>query len=910
LAVVVIGSITRVSDSTTKYGDVELLRDKWGTPHVFADTDQGAMYGLGYAAAQDRGFQMHYFLRTIQGRLSEVLGVVDKRKVGAVGPNNTVEHDRLMRVFGFAAAAEEVVSHLDAETRELLLAYSAGVNDYFEQNADREHYLFKHLGLEREPWTPVDCVLSWWHFGQFFAKNGLRDHPGLSKPERRGRGPRIVVDDEAAVVRREDVTDQWIAQVDQWLEKMKLAPQAPNGPQDPDPKFSHAWVISGAKTSTGSALLVSDPQTPVWNPSMLYEFHAQGATFNARGVGVAGSPIILIGFNEHVAWGITALGADQADLFILKTDDAHTDQYQVDGQWLDMHLRREIIRVRDEEPREVTVRETIFGPVVSDLVWRNPAGQQVALSRVPMVETDRETTVAALGMLRAKSCEQFAAALPDWRFPTANCVFGDADGNIGYWSLGALPVRSTLTGSDGSHAQDGSTRRGMWQAMIPYQFLPHCLNPKRGYLVTANHRTIQSFYRVPFGNMTGSAGDTDRGLRIKQRIQEHLDEHSCFTPEDVLAIQYDSVNVWKREIIRLGYKALKENPDGLSRNAREALRYLREWYAEGAQTDMNVPGTELVNEMSVIFRGNVSTLVSKYGGGVSGLALFAKTVRARDAADPDRIVPKEERTFVDTVLDQAWRRSLTKYGDDVTKWNDFARAALCTQKLIYMESLDGFPGLDSQYDVTLPLLTTIDGATVLSQRAQAYTQFVTMHDPDQSKTILPIGSSDDPRSPFRFSTYGDWSQGKLNPAPLSRAAVDALTATRESLGRRHRNGRPQRQPTRPDRRRRAEASPRDRMPKIELPGKAPDDPTLEMAIRYLNRAERTEEEVATKLRELEQYIANDARLKAELLAALERFTFLMRESQAGRLPITYGTPTTLKLVDRLYTRLNSDKLPD
>ena len=109
---------------------------------------------------------------------------------------------------------------------------------------------------------------------------------------------------------------------------------APRGPGDPDPKFSHAWVIGGKKTTTGSSVLVSDPQTPVWNPSMLYEFHVKGATFNTRGAGVAGSPVILIGFNQRVAWGMTALGADQADIFILKTDPNRPDQYQVDGKWV------------------------------------------------------------------------------------------------------------------------------------------------------------------------------------------------------------------------------------------------------------------------------------------------------------------------------------------------------------------------------------------------------------------------------------------------------------------------------------------------------------------------------------------------------------------------------------------------
>ena len=134
-AALIITASARGDDAPSTYGTVELLRDSWGVPHVFAETDEGAMYGLGYAAAQDRGFQMHYFLRMMQGRMSEVFGVVDKKRAGGVGQNNTLEHDRVMRAFGFAAAAKEVVSNLDRETLSLLEAYSAGVNDYFANNA-------------------------------------------------------------------------------------------------------------------------------------------------------------------------------------------------------------------------------------------------------------------------------------------------------------------------------------------------------------------------------------------------------------------------------------------------------------------------------------------------------------------------------------------------------------------------------------------------------------------------------------------------------------------------------------------------------------------------------------------------------------------------------------------------------
>lgn len=894
-------TITQAQPSTD-YGKVELLRDAWGVPHVFADTDQGAMYGLGYACAEDRGYQMTYFLRMMQGRLAEVFGDREKQRAGGTGPKTTLEHDRVMRMFGFTQAAQRAVQHLDKETLGLLEAYSAGVNDYSANNAQREHYLFEKTGLQREPWTAPDCILSWWHFAQFFSKNGLRDHPALTKPVQRRGSPRVFVDDDAAVVRREDVSEQWIDKVNTWMREHGLRPRAPRGPQNPDPKFSHAWVVGGTKTTTGASVLVSDPQTPVWNPSFLYEFHMQGKTFNVRGAGVAGSPAVLIGFNEHVAWGLTALGADQADLFILKTDPTRAHQYQVDGQWLDMTEREELIKIKDAAPERRVVYETIFGPVASEFVWRNPEGQQVAVSRVPLVEPERETIQGALGMMRARSCAEFSAALPGWRFPTANCVFGDSQGNVGYWSLGALPIRSTLTGFDGGHAQDGSTRKGMWQGMIPYDILPHCINPQRGYLVSANHRTIQSFYQVPFGVMTGSSGDTDRGLRVKEQIQEHLSANDRFTPTDVLDIHYDSVNVWKREIVHLGLMVLERTPEKLTENTKQALNFLRPWYEKGARTDMAIPGTALVNEMNVIFRGGVFGLVSTYGGGVSGLARFAKTVRARYLKDPAAPVPEEERRFVDQVLAQAWQRTQKRYGPDVTTWQVKAHQALSQQKLGYMDGLDGFGSLDPAHDIRLPQLQTIDGSTVLSQKAQAYTQFVPLHDVDTAQSILPIGISEHPQSPYRFSTYGDWAQGKLHPAPLSRAAVEKITVVRTPLGNKPETRRSGDAARRPNARRDAAQIQASKPP---LPGKTPDDPTLQAGIRYLNRQERTEEEVTDKIAELRSYVRGDQALKQELIHGLTRFIYIMIESQAGRIRIRYGTPQTLKLVQAFYSELTA-----
>ncbi|HID24503.1 MAG TPA: hypothetical protein EYP14_19185, partial [Planctomycetaceae bacterium] len=152
-------------------GSVEILRDRWGIPHIFAQTDADAFYGLGYATAEDRGFQMHYTLRVIQGRVSELIGKVRKVR----GRGTSVDSDRRMRAFGFYRAAQRVAKNLDAEALRLLQAYCDGVNAYFRKHKSGRHPLFERLGLEPEPWTPADSIVSWWHLAQFFGPDGTRD---------------------------------------------------------------------------------------------------------------------------------------------------------------------------------------------------------------------------------------------------------------------------------------------------------------------------------------------------------------------------------------------------------------------------------------------------------------------------------------------------------------------------------------------------------------------------------------------------------------------------------------------------------------------------------------------------------------------------------------------------------------
>lgn len=781
---------TAVKQNEEAPGQVELLRDRWGVPHVFADTDAGAMYGLGYATAQDRAFQMYYNLRIIQGRLAEVVGDV---KVGVTrqapqGRTSALRSDIQMRTIGYWPAAQETAGQLDPEARQLLEAYSRGVNDYIGNHPKELLYLFEKYDLKPEPWTPAACLASWWRLGLFFAGDGLREMEPYYQFKSGGRqagrfaatdaaAGRPHVRDDASVIQRADVSDAWVQQVTDYATQHNLMRkmETPAAEGQPGPKFSHAWVVGGKRTTTGSTVLVSDPQTPVRNPSLWYEFHLSGKTFNARGLGVAGSPNILIGFTPQIAWGLTALGADQADLFVLKTDPNRPNQYLLDGQWRNMETRTETIKVKDGEPQTLTFRRTHFGPVVTAIAMGIRRGDEVALKRVPICDPQHDTFRGILNMVRAQDVRQFQTALGGWTFPSANCVFGDAQGNIGYKTVLSLPLRSSRSRLDGMAAHEGWDSADDWQGFLPHELLPQVTNPQQGWLVSANHRPIASFYPISMGISTGSLGDTDRSWRLKERVKEKGE--GKFTPEDVLAIHYDTTASIKRDLVKFGYHLRDVQKYPLEEETLLALKYLESWQAAGSKLEMSIKGTEILNLMPMAFRQNFAAAVT-YGGGLSGLCNMCQTLDARIAADPKATLTEEEADYINIMLRAAWRYGKSSYGDDPNQWHERGKKALLEKKLPYMSTLDGFESLDPEKDLTCPALRCTDGGTILSQVAQSYTQFVRLDDADQSMSLLPIGQSEHPDSPYRLSNYDLWGQGQLHPAPLSRKAVDKLTESR------------------------------------------------------------------------------------------------------------------------------------
>ncbi len=773
---------------------IQILKDQWGVPHIFADTDDDAFYGLGYASAQDRMFQMELSRRFVQGRLAETLGDIELTKRG----ETALKSDLYMRTLGYHRHAQKIAAQLDQDTLTLLQAYADGVNAFIRDQPEFLNPLFEKYNLRPEPWTPADSIACWYRLSHFFSNDGTRDAMMRRNAPRRqetgnrqGRNARQqqnqtaqrgesseqrqapvqIVDEDAAVVQRADVDEAWIAEVLGFAEKHGYGPVEDTQSSETSPKFSHAWVVGGARSSTGSSVLVSDPQTPIRNPALFYEFHVKGNRIDARGIGVPGSSLLLIGWTRNVAWGVTALGEDQADLFILETSPEHPDRYLYDGEWKPMRVFEETLKVRDGDAVPLKVRETHHGPLFTQFVYGTEEGKEYALHRVPQALEDQDTSQAVIGIMRAANVHEFAKALEKWSFPSVNMLFGDKNGDIGYWMQAAIPVRSIHAKNGGQSVHDGSKSEHEWQGYIPHQLLPHVFNPQRGWIASGNHRPVQSWYPSQQPGGTGSSGHSTRSWRVYELLNA---KEGKFTPEDVLAIHFDSTNPAKRTIVKAAVYIAESKEMEITQETAEALEVLKPWLENGAKADLREAGYPIVHHMVTNFR-MFGTPLARYGGGESGLVRFCQTLE--ECMNKKEILGQPEIDYVDDSIAIGLETCQKRYGKDPSTWAAQLEAELTKRPLEYMSSLDRLPSLNPKWDTTFPALHVWDGHTVQSQAAESYTQWISLADVDSALSLLPPGNSELPGSENFLDQKKAWAEGQLHPAPLTFSKVKDITVS-------------------------------------------------------------------------------------------------------------------------------------
>ena len=494
-------------------GAVEIVRDRNGIPYIYGKTDHDAFFALGYVHAQDRLWQMELQRRIGAGRLSEVLG------------DATIETDQFLRTLGVYRAAEASWPALAPEAQSALQAYADGVNTFLAEG----HPLppeFVILGFKPEPWQPADSLV-WakmmsWNLGDTYGDDLLRGQMTAALgPERAAQlmpgypaGTPIILPPDAMAAE--------LLRVDNVLRETLGLGDKSNG--------SNNWVVNGARTASGKPLLANDPHLGAQIPAIWYLAGIQGDKVHAVGATLPGLPAVVIGHNDEIAWGVTNLGPDVQDLYIERVNPANPGQYEVNGQWTDLQVVPEEIKVKGEEkPIDWAARATRHGPLISDVT--DERGHALAL-RWPALDPGDTTMNAFLAINYARNWDDFTAAMRDYIGPSQNFVFADRAGNIGYFGPGRIPVRAK---GDGTTPVPGWTDEYAWTGWIPFEQLPHAYNPADGYVVTANNKVVPDDY--PYFITT----DWAPPYRAK-RIVELLTAKNGLTPDDYARIQGDQAS--------------------------------------------------------------------------------------------------------------------------------------------------------------------------------------------------------------------------------------------------------------------------------------------------------------------------------------------------------------------------------
>ena len=562
--------------------EVTVIRDRWGIPHVYASTAHDLFFAQGYVHAQDRFWQMEFWRRVGSGRLAEILG------------ESGLETDRFLRTLGWHRTAAQELELLDEEVRPVLEAYAEGVNAYVSTHRGRLGLEFTVLGFngvkfEPEPWTPLH-TLTWakvmaWDLGDNMDDELLRAQiaarlgtpaVGALVPPYPGDYPVIVPHTLSGATLR--------AVPEAAFETHALGDGGGASASLRASLGSNSWAIAGSRTETGMPLLANDPHLGIQMPSIWYEIglHCDPVgpecPYNVVGASFASAPGVIIGHNDHIAWGVTNLGPDVQDLFIERVNPENPNQYEYEGKWVDMEIIREEIYVAgEEEPVVVNARVTRHGPIINDVAGGTEEGwsfgwQPLALSWTALRPGTLMRSILLLD--RAGNWEEFREALSYWDVPSQNFCYGDVEGNIGYQSPGRIPVRAA---GDGSSPVPGWTGEYEWVDTIPFNELPRALNPPEETIVTANNAVVGPDYPHLL------TVDWDPGYRAR-RIVELIEADDSISIADVQVIQGDAIPVWAEDVLPyllvLPSTGLEEGEGRRSRDTRrlaEALEMLRAW---------------------------------------------------------------------------------------------------------------------------------------------------------------------------------------------------------------------------------------------------------------------------------------------------------------------------------------------
>ncbi len=708
--------------------EVEVLRDDWGIPHIYAQNDHDLFFAQGYVMAQDRLWQMEMWRRWREGRLAEIFGseafAFDARV-------------RLMKYRGPFDETEWTSYHPDAQR--LFTAYANGVNAFIAQNRGNLPVEFQLTGVVPDPWTAETVVLRW----AALAVPSVRGHAinevqlamnvaqyGAAEANRRA-----APDPFAELIVPEGLDVSLFTQ--QMLDAMRagdgdpfeagelpplevidryrhLLPEVRTAMVSPDPittEGSNNWVMSGDRTPTGIPILANDPHRRIEMPALRYFVHLVAPGWNVIGGGEPPFVGVMAGNNERVAWGFTFAGTDMVDVFVEELHPEQPDVVRWGDGWEPLRVIQEEVRVKGEAPRTITLKFSRHGPVFYEDLQNRRVYAVQSVVQYP-------GTAAYLGsfkLAQATSCEDFFERSMHWKVPTHNLICGDADGNIALQVTGLTPDRE---GWNGRLPVPGN---GKYEWRGFREDLPREFNPARGYIVTANDNTHPPGYegRPVFYH-------SSRGVQTARitRLHQILGTREKFTVEDHRRIQHDALSL---------------------EGARD-IPLFRGWTSQDADVEWA--------------RGLIAQWDALLTARTTAGALY---LRWQDAVgNPERLpamAAAERRRTVEEGLRAAIARLTQEQGPDRSAWS---HGRIHTSTLTHMF----VPAFD------LPTVERPGGFGTVNATGANFRRIIDLANLDRSVATNAPGQSAQPGSPFYGDAVNRLADGEYFPLLYTRRAVE------------------------------------------------------------------------------------------------------------------------------------------
>jgi penicillin amidase len=749
---------------------VEILRDQWGINHLYAQNQHDLFFTQGYAAAQDRLFQFEIWRRQATGTVAEILGARElKRDIGT-------------RLFKYRGDLDRELNHYHPEGKAIIEAYVSGVNAYIKSVINTPEKLplpFKILGIEPQPWT-AEVVIS--------RHQGLLGNIGQELEIGRAValiGPEKVKDllwlhPQEPVLDLDPKIDQQLLFEDLLAPYFAFRKGVQFEPRDLQPEYrtaeaisllnqfnelskdslaigSNNWVVAGSKTVDGNTYMANDPHRTIAVPSLRYMAHLVAPGWNVIGGGEPEIPGISIGHNGIGAWGLTVFRTDGEDLYQYELNPKNPLQYKYKGEWKDFKIIEEVVKVKDGPNETIKLYYSHHGPIT----YLNKKALKAYGVRCAWLEPGGSPYLASLRMDQAQNWEEFRDACNYSHIPGENMIWADKNGTIGWQAVGIAPVRNHSSGlvpvpGDGSYD---------WDGYLPIIQKPNELNPKSGFIATANQNVTPEDYK--HWNAIGfSWSDPYRG----DRVNEFLESKNHLNMEDMRRLQTDVASLPARTLIPL----LLELP--LDPQLAQLQNKFSNW-------DQRLEPTSIEAGIYVAWEDEIQRLahekfvpenVKKHLGKLQLKRILDWIQKPKDSpfkSDSSRnsFLMEAFKNAVGNLKKSLGEEPLQwQYGQEAYKHSSITHALGAVASSQYAKKLN-LPSLPRGGNAYTPGST---GSNKRQSSGASFRMIVNTGDWDATIGTNAPGQSGNPDSPFYTNLYEDWAKDVYFPVYYSKEKIE------------------------------------------------------------------------------------------------------------------------------------------